>query len=336
MNEEPEPLARYKTGVSDELQRIVDKPLRRDVNTRYQSAADLKGLLMEPTTATAIRPGKKSFKRQHLVLAGVGLLLVFAIYTTFSLIRFAGDTGADNAALHFQEMQIKRLSTSSNVWEAAISGDGKYLVQEIREGNKSSLWLRQVETNSNVQILAPDEVSYGGLRFSPDGNHIYYRKQGQKVSARTFYKIPILGGNSKQIISDVFPAIKFSQDGSHITFIRRHRARDVYELVIASPDGANEQIVMTSQEKIANPAWSPKGETIACYQFIHQPRYQLSVMTVNISGGQMEILTSTDWDWVQGLEWLPNGGGLVAAAKQIGSAELQLWHISYPSGKFSA
>ncbi|MEE9171022.1 MAG: serine/threonine-protein kinase, partial [bacterium] len=41
MNEEPEPLARYKTGVSDELQRIVDKTLRKDVDTRYQSVSDL-------------------------------------------------------------------------------------------------------------------------------------------------------------------------------------------------------------------------------------------------------------------------------------------------------
>ena len=39
VNDTPEPLARYKAEVPDELQRIVDKALQKDVSTRYQSAA---------------------------------------------------------------------------------------------------------------------------------------------------------------------------------------------------------------------------------------------------------------------------------------------------------
>jgi TolB-like protein/predicted Ser/Thr protein kinase/Tfp pilus assembly protein PilF len=41
VNEEPEPLARYKSDVSDELQQIVGKCLAKRPNERYQSAADL-------------------------------------------------------------------------------------------------------------------------------------------------------------------------------------------------------------------------------------------------------------------------------------------------------
>jgi len=88
MNEEPEPLARYKTGISDELQRIVDKTLNKDTTTRYQSAsdllADLKGLQKPPTTTAGARPGKKTINRKPLVLAGVGFLVALAIYITFS------------------------------------------------------------------------------------------------------------------------------------------------------------------------------------------------------------------------------------------------------------
>jgi len=40
-NETPEPLARYKAGVAEDLQRIVDKSLRKDPAVRYQSAADM-------------------------------------------------------------------------------------------------------------------------------------------------------------------------------------------------------------------------------------------------------------------------------------------------------
>ncbi len=41
VNEDPQPLARYVTGISDDLQRVVSKCLSKLPNERYQSAADL-------------------------------------------------------------------------------------------------------------------------------------------------------------------------------------------------------------------------------------------------------------------------------------------------------
>ncbi|MGB7062920.1 MAG: FlgO family outer membrane protein, partial [Candidatus Zixiibacteriota bacterium] len=63
VNETPEPLARYKANVPEELQRIVDKALQKDVSTRYQSAAevvaDLKGLQKEAKVAVMVKPKKR-------------------------------------------------------------------------------------------------------------------------------------------------------------------------------------------------------------------------------------------------------------------------------------
>jgi hypothetical protein len=39
----------------------------------------------------------------------------------------------------------------------------------LREGEMQSLNVRQVATGSDVQILPPDVVSFGGLTFSPVG-----------------------------------------------------------------------------------------------------------------------------------------------------------------------
>jgi len=87
-NEEPEPLARYKTGVPEALQRIVDKALKKDPSLRYQSAAeilaDLKALQMETKTgAIAKPPGRIS--RRSFAFAVIVLLLVIASYVIFSL-----------------------------------------------------------------------------------------------------------------------------------------------------------------------------------------------------------------------------------------------------------
>jgi len=58
VNETPEPLARYKANVPETLQRLVEKALRKDLNTRYQNAtdiiADLKELQKQSTTQAAL------------------------------------------------------------------------------------------------------------------------------------------------------------------------------------------------------------------------------------------------------------------------------------------
>ncbi|HSG80663.1 MAG TPA: serine/threonine-protein kinase, partial [Gemmatimonadota bacterium] len=68
-NEEPEPLARYKAGVPDELQRIVTKLLEKDPELRYQTASgvlpDLK--LLQRTSGprpSGIRSGVSSVPPQ--------------------------------------------------------------------------------------------------------------------------------------------------------------------------------------------------------------------------------------------------------------------------------
>ncbi|MCH9032657.1 MAG: protein kinase, partial [candidate division Zixibacteria bacterium] len=54
INETPEPLARFKSGVSAELQRIIDKALDKNTGTRYQTAtgmlADLRRLKADATS----------------------------------------------------------------------------------------------------------------------------------------------------------------------------------------------------------------------------------------------------------------------------------------------
>ena len=85
-NEEPEPLARYKTGVPDELQRIVGKMLAKDRNLRYQHAdeltADLRGLV----SAIDRAPVSQRPKRRFVILSLV-LLVVLVAIVVFKLWR---------------------------------------------------------------------------------------------------------------------------------------------------------------------------------------------------------------------------------------------------------
>ena len=63
LNETPEPLSRYKSGVSDKLQDIVSKLLEKDPSLRYQSAAgvisDLKRLIAPTQSSIAATPARR-------------------------------------------------------------------------------------------------------------------------------------------------------------------------------------------------------------------------------------------------------------------------------------
>ena len=59
--------------------------------------------------------------------------------------------------------------------QLTISPDGKYVVCAARDAKEqSSLWLRQVSTNSLVRIVPPENGVYLATTFAPDGEMIYY------------------------------------------------------------------------------------------------------------------------------------------------------------------
>jgi serine/threonine protein kinase/tetratricopeptide (TPR) repeat protein len=82
-NEEPEPLARYKSGVPDELQRIVGKMLAKDRAARYQHSddllADLRTFSKAKLPSTGVKPRRNAWSR-YVVTAAVAVILVVAGY----------------------------------------------------------------------------------------------------------------------------------------------------------------------------------------------------------------------------------------------------------------
>ncbi len=56
LNSDPEPLARFRANVSAELDRIILKALRKDINSRYQSAVDLLADLKDHQSKSKLSP----------------------------------------------------------------------------------------------------------------------------------------------------------------------------------------------------------------------------------------------------------------------------------------
>jgi len=70
INDEPEPLSRFRSGVPESLQRIIDKALAKDVDERYQNISDLQVDLKRTKRelGSVVKEGAKSDKKAVAVL----------------------------------------------------------------------------------------------------------------------------------------------------------------------------------------------------------------------------------------------------------------------------
>ena len=145
-----------------------------------------------------------------------------------------------------QAMKIERLTTNGKSTAAAISPDGKYVVYTVDEGGQHSLWVRQVTTSSNVQIIPPvEDVYYWGLTFSPDSSFINFVKvQFEKNVAWELYQMPVLGGAQKKLITNAEGGLSYSPDGKQFAFVREeYPSGEESSLLIASADGTEDRIL---------------------------------------------------------------------------------------------
>lgn len=266
--------------------------------------------------------------RYRSVALSLGLVLLVVVAAKFGVFKLTGWT--DRSEM-FQKMQLKKLTAKGMISDeiTAISTDGKYAIYVVRDGSLRSLWLKQIATSADMQIVAPAEVEYYSLNFSPDGNYIYYSVFANKKSTE-FYQIPALGGTARKLSDDVGDGhVTFSPDGDRIGFVRERRF-----LITANLDGSHPQTIATAPEDgiWVFPAWSPDGEIIILGEEASTDK-QLGLIEVAVGDGTRKNLDSPPWYRLSGIAWLPDKSGLVISGRDPETKLSQIWKLGYPTGK---
>ena len=190
----PKSVTELNPALPRDLGRIIRRALSKDLERRYQTAKDLRNDLEElkasldsgelqvakmtsgslPVGAVAAAP-----RNRGLTIGIAIVILSLAGATGYLLTTRPGQPGASATAPSVQDLQITQLTTSGLAARPALSPDGKYVayIQLPRPGGLrvpgGSVWIRQVETSSNVQIVPPDPtVLVFGLTITPDGNYV--------------------------------------------------------------------------------------------------------------------------------------------------------------------
>jgi serine/threonine protein kinase len=250
--------------------------------------------------------------------AGVAAALVVLVAAGFGVYSILHH----KVSAPFQNFTIAQLTNSGKALMAAVSPDGRYVLSMLNDKGQQSLWLRNVATGSDTQVIPPAPVAYRDLAFSPDGNYLYFRK-AQDALETTFYlyRAPVLGGTPQIVVRDIDSDIAFSPDGRRIAYARANDPEvGKYRLLTANLDGNEEKVLLIApgaSQVPSNLAWSPDGKQIAMSMWPLDDA--LSAITVfDLAKTNMARLATFQDKAVNELKWLPDGSGLLANYRQIG------------------
>jgi len=284
-------------------------------------------------SSSSVRAAAREHKFGLAAIIVVALILVAAGgFGVYSLLSRSGPTP-------FQNFTITQVTNTGKAEDAAISPDGKYVLNVQNDNGLKSLWLRNVPTGSDTQILAPAAAIYKSLSFAPDGNYVYFRKAGINTQTEwDLFRAPVLGGTPQVIVRDVDTGITFSPDGHHMAYARGNDP-DVgkYRLLMANLDGSEESILriapISTDDFPQAVAWSPDGKGIV-YSVFTQEDALGTIKLFDVADKQVGSFASFKNELVFDVAWLPSGRWLLAMYSEKGPSYLrsQIGIISHAGG----
>jgi len=232
-------------------------------------------------------------------------------------------------------LKIERLTASGQSSVAAISPDGRFVAYTQVVKGRYSIWIRQLTTNTNNEIVSPGD-NIVGMAFSHSGEYLYFVKGDPSA----LYRVPLSGGVPGKVLERLEGKFSLSADDKRIAFIRvstNGNGPQEHALMIANADGANESKLLSRQypDKLDAPAWSPDGESIVCaYGNSAAGSQGVSLVEVRADGSMRELSGEKFYN-IAKIVWLPHKTGLLMSAAKKSEGYRQLWRVSYPGLQFT-
>jgi Tol biopolymer transport system component/tRNA A-37 threonylcarbamoyl transferase component Bud32 len=260
VTETPDPVAKYRPGVSPQLEGVVMKCLAKRPADRWQTSGEFLAAIeplatpsggMQPTSArlSAVAPGTGRIGARGAVAAVA--MGVVAIGAWLAL--------RQGSAPDYAMGKTSQLTTESGLEiHPAISPDGKLVAYVAGTAQQMRVFIRPVGGGRTIQLTDDSIAVETQPRWSPDGTQILFLVRGGASVASA------LGGPAKAVVPPSATAAvnsaTWSPDGKEIAF---GRADSLFSVAVAG--GAPRLIGTAGREQpIEDCDWSRDGRFIAC------------------------------------------------------------------------
>ncbi|HKO10945.1 MAG TPA: hypothetical protein VJV22_03190 [Acidobacteriaceae bacterium] len=236
---------------------------------------------------------------------------------------------------------MTQLTNNGKVLNTAISPDGRFLLSVQRENGRQSLWLRNIPAASDTQVVPPSESIFASLRFSPDGNFIYFRENGIGQPDFSLIRAPLFGGSPTVLVHDVDGGPEFSPDGKSMVYSRYNDPEvGKWRLLEADSNGNNEKVLWAGDVQggpTAALAWSPDGKHVSVSTLISNSQALSQIQLFDFASGKMQPFVAPADKLIFGTRWAPDGRSVFVTYVPRGerlSVRTQIGLYSYPNGAF--
>jgi serine/threonine protein kinase len=269
LNEEPPPATAANEALPPEVERILNRCLRKDPQRRWQTMSDLKVALQELkedsesgkllSAASSIAPARAK-KRTALFAIPTAVLAIAAAAILLKLFVFKA-----KAPVEF-EAPTRLTFDSGFTSSPTVSADGNLMAYASdREGTHTyDIWVQHIATGS-ARRLTDHPADDWFPSISPDQSKVVFRSERDGGG---IYLVDVQTRQVQKIVDGGYSP-RFSPDGSLIAYFVVPASGDPerYQIALISPDGRSTRpfhpdlcISYTAQGQL--PVWSPDGKHI--------------------------------------------------------------------------
>ena len=302
LSADPGPPSKLAQGVTEPLDRLILRCLRKDPDRRFQHMSDVKvelqeiaeevaaggsqGSLARVAAAGAVPPAARRRVWWWVAAAAAALLAAGAAAWLIERSRWRNPLAG---------AQFTRITDFDGTeLDGAISRDGKFVAFLAARDGPLDTWVSQIGTGSFHNLtegrapgLVDEEVR--NLGFSPDGALVYVWVRTAAAPGKqpiNVWAVPTLGGPLRPFLEAA--EVAWSPDGKQLVY---HPASDGDPLHVSERDaGAGRRIYAApSGVHCHYPTWSPDGAFIYFVRGFAPD--QMDVWRIRPAGGEIDRLT---------------------------------------------
>jgi len=324
---DPKRAAEIRAGLPAELEKIIERCLRKDPARRYQSAADLKINLCDlqrevesggPAAAVIIAaPPQRAW---HWI-AALAIGLAVGAGGAWWLEARSGPTAAVWGP-------VSPLTTYSGLeYEPALSPDGKQVAFAWNGEHKDNfdIYVRLVSGGAALR-LTTDPAPDHSPAWSPDGSRLAFLRND------AVYLISALGGVERRLIqfprgrlyvdTTVRSSLSWSPDGRFLAFSGTEDSNPAAIWIASTESGEDHRVNALPRGYYADssPAFSPDGRTLAFIRARDSYSRAIVLQEMNPDGTTRgREREATDYrQTIEELAWQPDGRGLILSVREGG------------------